>query len=223
MGPDVPEFHGVVAIIPLNALDRAKGRLAPELDAQSRRGLVVWMFERVVAACRASAVDDLLVVAGDAEAAALAAGVGVPSLTQGAPGLGAALAEADAATADATASIVVAADLPLARAADIDAVLRLRGRAPARVVIVVPTEDGGTGVLYRRPPGVIPTAYGPGSASAHLDLATAAGAAALRVNVSRLALDVDTAGSLRELAQRLSPGEVPPSLATAWLAAPPGT
>lgn len=223
MGPDLPELHGVVAIIPLNALDRAKGRLAPELDAQSRRELVVWMFERVVTACRASAVESLVVVAGDAEGTGLAASLGVQSFHQSTRGLRAALAEADTATAYATASIVVAADLPLARAADIDAVLRLGGPGGAPMVAVVPTKDGGTGVLYRRPPGVIPTAYGPGSASAHLELATAAGAGALRVDLSRLALDIDTADSLRELARRLPDSELPASLAGARWAAGRGT
>jgi 2-phospho-L-lactate guanylyltransferase len=213
----------VTAIIPLNALDRAKGRLALDLDAASRRGLVVWMFERVVAACRASAAADLIVVAGDDEGAALAAQMGVRFLRQSEPGLRAALTEADIATADAVASIVVAADLPLARAREIDQVLTLGAGGAEPMVAVAATLDGGTGVLYRRPPGVIPTAYGPGSALAHFDLAVAAGVEARRVDLPGLALDIDTADSLRELAARLPHSEMPDSLAKAPWAAGLGT
>lgn len=177
------------------------------------------MFERVVAACRASDVADLIVVAGDDEGAALAAQMGVRFLRQSEPGLRAALTEADIATADAVASIVVAADLPLARAREIDQVLTLGAGGAAPVVAVAATKDGGTGVLYRRPPGVIPTAYGPGSALAHFDLAVAAGVEARRVDLPGLALDIDTAESLRELAARLPHSEMPDILAKApWAA-----
>lgn len=71
----------VAAIVPLKALGQAKGRLAGDLDPASRQGLTAWMVERVVAACRAAAsVDRLLIVAGDEAGAALARGLGVPAL-----------------------------------------------------------------------------------------------------------------------------------------------
>jgi 2-phospho-L-lactate/phosphoenolpyruvate guanylyltransferase len=95
---------------------------------------------------------------------------------------------------------VVAADLPLAHGADLDRVVA--AAAGGRAVVIVPTRDGGTGVLYRRPATVTGTAYGPGSAAAHVRLAADAGLEAVTLDVPGLALDVDDAGGLREAAAR---------------------
>lgn len=190
-----------VAVVPLKALSRAKGRLAGHLPARDRRELVAWMFARVIAACRgASGVDAVLVVAGDDAAADLGRKLAVPVLVERKPGLAAAMAAADTMTAGATASLVVAADLPLAGADDLDAVCRAGRRGPC--VVVAPTRDGGTAALLRRPAGVIVPAYGPSSATAHLAAAAAAGARGVRLSVPALAFDVDTAEHLRALHPR---------------------
>ncbi len=149
----------VTAVVPLKALDRAKGRLAGALDPPDRRELTAWMFGRVVAALgAATTVDDVLVVVGDAAGEALAARHGVRSLREPRPGLPQALAAADAATAGRPATLVVAADLPLARPEDLDRVCAAGRRDPGPAVVVAPTQDGGTGALYRRPAGVVGTA-----------------------------------------------------------------
>lgn len=185
------------AIIPLKALGQAKGRLADVLDAGGRRDVVTWMAQLVIAACQeCDLIDDILVVAGDAEAAAVAGAAGVRSLVVSQPGLGAALARADAKVSTAEATIVVAADLPEVTSADLRAVLEsLPSSGPA--VVIAPTLDGGTGALVRRPPGVIGTAYGPNSATAHQQLAQAAGIHAAIVDRPGLARDVDTPDQLR--------------------------
>lgn len=198
---------GVTAIVPLKALDAAKGRLGVALDGHARRELVAKMLALVVDACRGcAAVDELLLVAGDEAAADLGRSLGVRALVVTQPGLPAAMAAADDATSTAAATLVVAADLPAATAVDLDAVCgAARGGAPA--VVVAPTLDGGTGALLRRPPRVIQTAYGPGSAAAHLALARAAGVRAVRLDVANLAHDVDTPEQLRSpLACRIAPG-----------------
>lgn len=171
------------------------------------------MFGRVMAACQeATLVARVLVVAGDLAAADLAAAHDVEVLTEPRPGLQRALATADAAVTSRprppAATLVVAADLPLARGTDLDRVCYAGGESEAMhsthpagpAVVVAPTRDGGTGALYRRPPAVIGTRYGPGSAAAHLRLAVAAGANAALARIPALALDVDTAGQLREAA-----------------------
>lgn len=189
----------VTAIVPLKALDRAKGRLAGELDPGSRQRLSRWMFQRVASALDdAVAVRGVLVVVGDAAGAALAAAHGFEVLREPRPGLDAALGAADAAVRGAAATLVVAADLPLASGADLDAVC---AAGTGVEVVVAPTRDGGTGALYRRPPRIVGTAYGPGSAMAHLAAAVAAGVRGRRLDVAGLALDVDTASSLREAAR----------------------
>jgi 2-phospho-L-lactate guanylyltransferase len=185
-------------VLPLKALDRAKGRLSGDLDPAMRRALTAWMFGRVLTAChQASQVGGVLVVAGDAAAAALARAHGVPALVEPRPGLAAAMAAADRACASDAATLVVAADLPLVRPEELDQVCAA-GADPG--VVVAPTRDGGTGALLRRPPLAIPTRYGPGSAAAHLALAAAAGVPAVRLELPGLALDIDTAGQLQEAA-----------------------
>lgn len=195
----------VTAVVPLKALGQAKGRLATHLDPGARRELVSWMFQRVLEAClHCGAVEAVLVVAGDAEAAALAGGRGARVLVEPRPGLTAALATADrvvgAGERGVTASLVVAADLPLATVADLDGVCAAGTSGPC--VVVAPTRDGGTAALLRRPATVIPPAFGPGSADRHLRLAAATGARALAVDRPGLAIDVDDAGGLREARER---------------------
>lgn len=181
----------LLAVVPLNALVRAKGRLAGVLDAQQRRHLAADLAAHVLQVC-ASVADDVLLVAGDAAAAAVGTAAGVEAVVVAEPGLSAALARADAEAIArrAHASLVVAADLPLLQAADLRAVVDALPAVPG--VVVAPTDDGGTGALLRWPPTAIATAYGPSSATAHAALARAAGVAVALVYRPGLALDVDT-------------------------------
>jgi 2-phospho-L-lactate guanylyltransferase len=187
-----------VAIVPLKGLDRAKQRLSGELDAGARIELVAWMLARVLAACTAShVVSRVVVVTGDAQGEQMARELGAEPLRERAPGLNAALATADEHLREAESTLVVAADLPLASGRDLDA---MHAAAPlGDCVVVAPTRDGGTGALLRRPPDVVVPAYGPRSARAHLAAARAAGVPAVRLDLPRLALDIDTPSALAAL------------------------
>jgi 2-phospho-L-lactate/phosphoenolpyruvate guanylyltransferase len=192
----------VTAVVPLKALGEAKQRLAATLSPPARRELAAWMFGRVAAACRdATSIGRVVGVAGDAAAARVMAAHGIEVLVEPRPGLARALAAADASLADVAATLVVAADLPLAESGDLDAVCAAGAHGP--VVVVAPTEDGGTGALLRRPPHVIRPQYGPRSAERHLALARAAGAGALRIDRPGLAADVDDEAGLRRVQSRL--------------------
>jgi 2-phospho-L-lactate guanylyltransferase len=192
----------VTAIVPLKSLAHAKERMAGCLDVASRRRLVSWMLGRILDACLgADTVTRVMVVAGDVQAAAEAARLGVEVIIQPEGGLAAALATGEQAAIGAEATLVVPADLPLATAADLDAVCAAGAHAPS--VVVVPAGDGGTGALLRRPGRVICTAFGPNSAVAHLRLAVAAGIRPVRLNLPNLALDIDTPSDLRALDGRL--------------------
>ena len=191
----------VTAIIPLKALADAKGRLSGVLDAPERRALVAWMAGRVISACQAcELIGEVLVVAGDDEGAALAVTAGASAFVVQEPGLLAALEAADLRAAGADATIIVAADLPAATAQELAEVI-LAAPAQGPTVVIAPTDDGGTGALLRRPSSVIPTAYGPDSAARHIQLAAAAGIAAVVVRRPGLSADVDT------------PEQLPPALA----------
>ncbi|MGH8901810.1 MAG: 2-phospho-L-lactate guanylyltransferase [Egibacteraceae bacterium] len=189
----------VTTIVPLKALAHAKSRMAGHLDEPGRRRLVAWMLDRVLDACLgAGAVSRVIVVAGDAQAAAEAVRWGVEVVVEPTAGLAAALAMGDRTAAGMHATLVVPADLPLATATDVDAVCAAGAHVPS--VVVVATRDGGTGALLRRPGAVVGTAFGPGSAAAHLRLAAAAGIRPVRLDLPNLAFDVDTPDDLRALA-----------------------
>jgi 2-phospho-L-lactate guanylyltransferase len=165
----------VTALVPLKALAAAKTRLAPALTPAARRDLAARLAASVCDACVACpAIDAVVLLAGDDDAAAVATGRSVTVWRPPACGLSAALAEADAAYADAGATLVLAADLAGVRAAELTGLITAGARGPA--VVLAPTADGGTGALLRRPAGVIAPAYGPGSAAAHRAAAAAAGA-----------------------------------------------
>lgn len=183
----------LTAVIPLKALSTAKGRLSGAMGPDDRQAFVAWMARRVIAACRScDAVTDILVVAGDEAAAAVATACGVRALVVHEPGLDAAMAAADAATAGAGASVVIAADLPEVTPADIAAVAAAAGADGAPAVVIAPTHDGGTGALLRRPPTIITTAYGPASADRHRQYALRAGIVPTMVTRHALSADVDT-------------------------------
>lgn len=192
------------AVVPLKALNDAKGRLANAVPAGERRKLVAWMLDRVLRACETCPdIDDVLVVAGDERSAELAAAhPSVSTIVVKRPGLSAAMAAADRATQGAATTIVVAADLPELTAQDLSAVLAA-AHGCSRAVVLSRTSDGGTGALLRRPPDIITTAFGPGSAGIHMSLARAAGITPRRVDRPGLVRDVDTPAQLAALNQRV--------------------
>lgn len=189
------------AIIPIKAFAAAKGRLSVCLPDAARRALVAWMLDHVLRACmEAPSVTEVVVVAGDDHGAAVARRRGAGVLREPRPGLQSALAAADRHLAGADATLVVAADLPHCAAEDLEAVVVLGLAGPG--VVVAPTADGGTAALLRRPPGVIPPAFGPRSAAAHAELARAAGTAFALCHRANLAHDIDTPAQLRAAAAR---------------------
>lgn len=187
---------GVTAVIPLKALATAKGRLATALSAPQRRHVVESMATHVIRTClRCDAVDEVLVVAGDEEAAELARRLGAEATIVDEGGLAAALSAADQLLATRMATIVVVADLPLVTAEDLVAVVAAAGdEGPA--VVIAPTHDGGTGALLRRPPTVIGTGYGLDSARRHQRRADRSGARTVVLQREGLAFDVDTPAQL---------------------------
>ena len=60
--------------------------------------------------------------------------------------------------------LVVLGDLPLFQPADIDAIVE---ESQHQSIVLVPSDDGGTAALLRRPPDQIPARFGPASANAH--------------------------------------------------------
>ena len=194
----------IVALVPVKALDQAKGRLAALLTQDERRRLALAMLEDVLRAVQAvSRVDQVAVVSPDDVALARAGELGAEPLAEPPQcrGVNQALTHASNVLADggADALLVVAADIPAALPADIDQVL---DALPERGIAVAPTADRGTGAIALRPPGVIPFRYGRHSSVLHKREAVARGLTARVLHLDSLARDVDEPDDLAELLAR---------------------
>jgi 2-phospho-L-lactate/phosphoenolpyruvate guanylyltransferase len=182
--------------VPLKPLDDALGRLGGLLDAGGRRVLQEAMLRDVLGACGAAErVARTAVVTDDARGAALARAEGATVIADHRPprGMDAAVRRGMAAArrAGARSALVLFADLPLAGADDLDAVVVAGGPAPG--VVLVPSRDGeGTNALLVTPPEALAPELGPGSLARHLRQAERRDLAVRLAARSGLGLDVDT-------------------------------
>jgi len=194
----------IAAVVPVKRLDEAKGRLSALLAPDERRRLALAMLEDVLRAVQAvPSIELVAVVSPDAGALARAAALGAEPLAEPplVRGVNQALSRAATVLADqgATALLVVAADIPGALPAEIEAVL---DALPARGIVICPTEDRGTGALALRPPDVIPFRYGRHSSVLHKREAVARGLPARVLHAASLTRDVDEPGDLAALLAR---------------------
>lgn len=192
----------LVALVPARSPGPGKSRLAPELDVEQRAALGTAMLGDVVTALAASPVDRVVVAASGRQAAEAAGALGVEVLRDppDTTGLDAAVAAAVSRLPGA-AVLVVMSDLPCLTPTDVAALVRSRA-----TVVIAPTEDGGTGGLLRRPAGVMPTAYGPGSGDRHARLAMDRDLTAEILRLPGFSHDLDTWEDL----VALDPGRVGP-------------
>jgi coenzyme F420-0:L-glutamate ligase/coenzyme F420-1:gamma-L-glutamate ligase len=120
---------------------------------------------------------------------------------------------ARAALTDAAALLVLPADLPVASVAALErlaaeaAGLAQEGAAhgvgaPALALVVTDASGSGTNALLLSPPGLIPFSFGPGSAQAHLEAASRAGALARATTDEELSFDLDAPDDLARWRRR---------------------
>lgn len=181
-------------VIPIKSFTVAKGRLADTLTPAQRAELAQQCAATVV---RAAQELPVYVVCADAQVAQWAHELGAHVVDCQTPGLDVAVnAGRVAAEADGATHIIVAhADLPLATR--LSHVVR-----EGRVSMVPDRHNDGTNVLAF-PAGVnFTTAYGPGSFDNHTRIAASLGLVVEVINDESLALDLDTADDLGELARR---------------------
>jgi 2-phospho-L-lactate guanylyltransferase len=184
-------------IVPVQALDAAKSRLAEVLAPAARADLVRAMLGDVLAAVRAAHAGALLLVTPDARYADLAAEAGAVVLGDAGTGYNAAvrLALASPEASAAGAAAILPADQARAQPAELGAAL---AALADHEVVLVPSLDRGTGLLALRPPDAIEPAYGPGSAASHERAARQAGRALALLRLPSLQRDVDTVADLLE-------------------------
>jgi 2-phospho-L-lactate/phosphoenolpyruvate guanylyltransferase len=89
-------------------------------------------------------------------------------------------------------------DVPLVQARDIDELLMIECGMPG--LVIVPSRDGtGTNAIFRTPPTLFPSHFGPGSFAKHVLEAENTGAQVIIRNNPRLEIDVDDEADLRTL------------------------
>ncbi len=172
-------------LVPVKPLAEAKTRLAGVLSPGERARLVQEMLDLVLAAVQEAGVGPVTVVSPQPLALN-----GVPRFDDGGLPWNEALARATRELVREPCVAVVAADLPLLRSAEVEALVE---SVPTRGIAIARAKDGGTNALAMRPPGAMATVFGePQSCRLHQEAARRAGLQAVVVDLPGLAFDVDT-------------------------------
>jgi 2-phospho-L-lactate guanylyltransferase len=160
----------IAALVPVKALRQSKSRLRPVLSDGQRQALVMAMLADVLGLLAGvRGIDATAVVSPDAEVLAFARQLGAQAIREPPRprGLNAALAFASDVLCGQGASglLVLPVDVPLASAADVEAILNHMDGTPS--IVLCPSRSGGTNALALQPPGIIPFRFGPRSSAAH--------------------------------------------------------
>jgi 2-phospho-L-lactate guanylyltransferase len=164
------------------------------LSDEQRQALVMAMLADVLGLlARVNAIAATAVVSPDAEVLAFAERLGAQAIREPSRprGLNAALAFASDVLCGQGAAglLVLPVDVPLASAADIEAILNHMDGNPS--IVLCPSRSGGTNALALRPPGIIPFRFGPRSSAAHQREARARGLPLAVLPLPSLTLDID--------------------------------
>jgi 2-phospho-L-lactate guanylyltransferase len=184
-------------LVPVKRLADAKTRLGPALTPDGRRALMTALLEHALAVLGDTpAVGRVAVATSDEEVAAVAARSGAAAIDDGGLPWNDGLLHAAGQLSPAPRLLaIVAADLPLLRAADVEGLI---DAAPEGGIAIARARDGGTNALALRPPdGFVPNFGLPQSARVHAERARAAGREARIVDLPTLALDLDTVEDAR--------------------------
>jgi 2-phospho-L-lactate guanylyltransferase len=189
------------ALVPFKDFTRAKQRLRERFSAVQVESLGRAMLEDVLGALRESSLSAVRALTEDPAVARVAAEAGAEvRLQRPDPGLNAALdaAAAELAAEGYEASLVVLGDLPLLEPGHVNQVLAEAERAQ---VVLVPSCDGGTAMLLRRPPACMPSRFGVESAAAHAAEARARGLTLVELGSleERARFDLDTPEDVQRL------------------------
>lgn len=109
-------------------------------------------------------------------------------------------AVAQAVRARVRAIIVIPGDVPLVLPEDVNAIVRAGERHP--VVLVPSRDERGSNAVWLHPPDALPLRFGSNSFHSHRERARARNLSTLVLDRPNLALDVDTADDLHQLALR---------------------
>ena len=174
--------------MPVRRLDASKSRLAPLLTPRERAALTLAMLRDVLSACERQPEWHTWVISADPVVLEVAVRAGARGVPDTAGTLLGAVHEVERRTAGRASRLaILLADLPWITA---DALRR--ALEPADTVVGVrAASDGGTNLLVRRPPTVIPARFGASSFERHEHAAARAGLVVRRADSEELAFDLD--------------------------------
>jgi len=195
-----------LAVLPIKRLGAAKGRLGPVVSAKARRELAAAMAADVLEALGGvGGLAGVIAVTGEPEVARVAKAAGAETVDDDRDAGQSAAAQVGIVRAlarGARHALLVPGDCPALDPAELEALLA--GVVAGPSVAVIPDRHGtGTNGLLLTPPDVIAPAFGPGSFDRHVESARRAAATVHVERLPSLALDVDTAGDLAALRQKL--------------------
>ncbi len=197
----------VCVILPIKPFDDAKERLATGLSPAQRQLMAEAMVRDVFAAlARSREVDGVVVVSAEPKINDIAGDLATAVIADERTG------HSDAAKAGVEWAlkngfdkvVMLPGDCPLLSAQELDDLI-VRTREDRIEFAVVPDRMGtGTNALVISPPDAVDPSFGPDSRQRHIAMGLAAARRTAEHEVPSLALDLDTAEDLAELAERLS-------------------
>ena len=183
-----------VIALPVKSLVEAKARLAPVLEPLERAALTLAMLEDVLDATLALPGWETWVVSPDDTVLEVAARRGARAVVEDTPTLQAAIhqVETDALGLGAQTLAVLLPDTPLVTPAALTRAVHTLGPA----VVAPAIDEVGTNLLLRRPPDVVPAAFGPDSYRRHLQGAAERDIPMSVVERRELGFDLDVPGDI---------------------------
>jgi 2-phospho-L-lactate guanylyltransferase len=202
------ENHGLWAVVPVKLFARTKRRLMPLLASHECGALARAMLSDVLSALtRTRCLAGIMVITGDADAAAMAHTAGALVLTDAEnAGTTAAVTNAAAhlAAAGRDGMLVIPADVPLITPADIETIVAEHRAAPS-VTLVAASIDGGTNALACSPSDAVRVCFGDSSFRQHREAARTQGIEPQILQLEHLAYDIDRPDDLATFLLRPSP------------------
>lgn len=183
----------VFAIIPIKGLSASKRRLSRFFSVQDRRLLIETMLIDVLTALKSSKIQQIVIVSSDRAVQPLADRSNVFFFSPSHNGLNPAIGEATAWCIQNHASgvLVVPGDIPFLRSEDVNRIVQL-GTHKNPIVILSPSNNGGTNALFQNPPNLVLPHFGHGSFAKHCNQARIKGVCIKIYFSSAIALDVDS-------------------------------
>jgi 2-phospho-L-lactate/phosphoenolpyruvate guanylyltransferase len=189
-------------LLPVKRLADAKSRLARHFGPAEHLELTRALLRDALELVSSAPFIQWWVVTRDPEVEAASERAGIPTVADPGRGMNRAVQRGIdvAAGAGAGSVLVIPADIPLARPADL---ADLVDTAESSEVVVVPSRaGGGTNALAMRPPRLFAPRFGPGSLSAHAAIADEMGVRFSILSLPRLELDLDTIEDVDALLER---------------------